>query len=679
MTLVLSAIGLLLAGGLVALFLGKWPKAAAWVGAGSSLAAAALALEPVVSALRGTALPVVSYPWLEMNGEPFAELKLGLDALSAWFAIPVLLLPALAALFAVDYTEKYHGKKFVGHLWFFYHLMVASMLVVLLARNSVLFLLAWEVMSLASFFLVIYEDERHEAREAGWTYLVATHLGAAFLLTFFALWSVESGSVDFLAPGRTLSVGMAGLLFVLAVIGFGAKAGFVPFHVWLPEAYPVAPGFVPAVLSGAMSKLGIYGIVRVILLLVGSLPTGEGQATLPPAWWAWFLIILGSVSSVGGILLALAQADLKRFLAYSSVENLGIIALGLGVGLMGLNLGSALVATLGFAGALLHVWNHALFKGLLFLGAAAVERGAGIVEINELGGLLKRMKWTGTTFAVGSLAICGLPPLNGFLSEFLIYVAAFQEEVRSGPGAALAALLILGGLALVGGLAAAGFTRAFGMAFLGEPRGEAAESAKEVSTIMVAPMFVLALGCGLVGFLGSELVMLLSGLVQPITHLPATVVQTELLRGAEYLTTVIWMSVLLLVLLGGLVGLRWWLLKDRTVGSTVTWDCGFAAPTPRMQYTASSFAQPITAMFAPLLRPKVTLEPIQELFPADRDFGTETPDVVTESVYRPIFNGLAWGLGRMRWLQHGQVNLYVMYIALTLVILWVGFLAGIIQ
>ena len=255
--------------------------------------------------------------------------------------------------------------------------------------------------------------------------------------------------------------GLAGVLFLLAVIGFGTKAGFMPLHVWLPEAHPAAPSHVSAVMSGVMIKTGIYGLMRAFTFL-----------GTPPLWWGWVLVAIGLTSGVLGVLFALAQHDLKRLLAYHSVENIGIIALGLGVGLLGMSTGSPVLIVLGFGGALLHVLNHALFKGLLFLGAGAVVHGTGTREIDQLGGLLKRMPWTAATFLVGAVAISGLPPLNGFVSEFLIYLGAFKGGISTGGPVAVPLLALIAGLALIGGLAVACFTKAFGIVFLGEPRSE---------------------------------------------------------------------------------------------------------------------------------------------------------------------------------------------------------------
>src|SRR5208282_490863 len=334
------------------------------------------------------AIEQLHFPWPVPYGEFFIEI----DPLTAWFLLPTLLLSALCAIYGVGYLRSWQGRRSLGPVWFFYGLLVLGMVLVLLARNAVLFLVAWELMALASFFLVTFEHERESVREAGWIYFVATHLGTAFLLAFFLLLARETGSMDFnvWAEKGIHTQGLAGILFLLAVVGFGTKAGFMPLHVWLPEAHPAAPSHVSALMSGVMIKTGIYGIVR-MLAFIGS----------PPPWWGWTLVFIGAVSGILGVLFALAQHDIKRLLAYHSVENIGIICLGLGVGLLGISFGAPLVAFLGFAGGLLHVLNHALFKGLLFLGAGAASHAAGTREIDRLGGLMRRMPLTGAAFLVG--------------------------------------------------------------------------------------------------------------------------------------------------------------------------------------------------------------------------------------------------------------------------------------
>jgi formate hydrogenlyase subunit 3/multisubunit Na+/H+ antiporter MnhD subunit len=388
----------------------------------------------------------------------------------------------------------------------------------------------------------------------------------------------------------------------------------------------------------------------------------------PPTWWGWLLCGVGLSSGILGVLFALAQRDLKRLLAYSSVENIGIIALGLGVGELGRSAGSAPVAVLGYAGALLHVWNHAVFKGLLFLGAGAVAHATGTREINQLGGLLKRMPWTGSAFLIGAVAISGLPPLNGFVGEFLIYLAALRGVVSADVTTAVPLLCVIAGLALIGGLAVACFTKAFGVAFLGEPRTELTAHAHEPGLAMRVPMLVLAASCVLLGCSAPLLGAALSPVVERASGLSAATVRGVLDSATVPLSFVGVAALAVLALTALLAGLRRRLLSGRAVEESGTWDCGYAQPSPRMQY-AGSFSQPLTELFGLLLRSRRALTRPQGLFPSHASLRIETPDPWGQEFYAPLFGAIGRGLSALRWLQHGQVHLYVLYIALTLLVL----------
>jgi NADH:ubiquinone oxidoreductase subunit 5 (subunit L)/multisubunit Na+/H+ antiporter MnhA subunit len=447
---------------------------------------------------------------------------------------------------------------------------------------------------------------------------------------------------------------------LLAVIGFGTKAGFIPLHTWLPEAHPAAPSHVSAVMSGIMIKTGIYGLVRTLTFLGA-----------PAEWWGWTLVGVGAASGVLGVLLALAQHDLKRLLAYHSLENIGIIALGLGLGLVGLSRGDPTLAVLGFAGGLLHVVNHAMFKGLLFLGAGAVAHATGTREIDRLGGLIKKMPWTAGTFLIGSAAISALPPLNGFVSEFLIYLGSFSAVATSPVAVAIPTLIAVAALALIGGLAAACFAKAFGVVFLGEARSEEVRRAHEAPAPMRAAMIALAACCVLLGLLSAVVVPRLAPAISVATGLPLEAARQPLAYAGGPLLWITAGAAVLLAVLGGLTLLRRKLLAGRQVGQAGTWDCGYAAPTARMQYTASSFAQPLTDLFRLFLRTRRTGKEPEGLFPKEASLETHTPDVFRDGLFRPAFLGAAWLMTRLRWLQHGRLQLYVLYIVLTLLVLLV--------
>src|SRR5712691_9668782 len=480
------AIGLLVLGGVAAVLLGARSPVAQAAGQAGAISGSALGLVVAIRVLVTGQVEGMSGAWPMPGG----GLHLEIDALSAFFLLPVFGLSVVTGLYGRSYLAGGDGGRGLAPTWFHLNLLTAAMALVITARDGLLFLLAWEIMALAPFFLVIFDDRQASVRHAAWTYLAATHLGTAFLLVLFVMVGGLAGTSDFsgyaaaLRDHPTLSSGV----FLLALVGFGSKAGIVPAHVWLPEAHPVAPSHASALMSGAMIKVGIYGLVR-ILTMLGT----------PPAWWGWFLIAAGASSGVLGVLFALAQHDLKRLLAYHSVENIGIILIGIGLGVLGLAHGMTTLAVLGFAAGLLHVLNHSIFKGLLFLGAGAVQHAAHSIELEELGGLFKRMPWTGTSFLIGAAAIVGLPPLNGFVSEFLLFYSAYLGVVDLNANVATAGLIAIVSLGLISGLAAACFAKAFGVVFLGSARSHEASEAHEVAPTMLISMAVLAFCCIAIG------------------------------------------------------------------------------------------------------------------------------------------------------------------------------------
>jgi len=650
----LLACAVLLCGGAGAAALRAFPAASAVVGAGGAVLGSLLGLTSAIECLRLYDGREYSLPW-EM---PFGNLTLGMDGLSAVFCLAIFGLAALTALYGFGYLPRERGRT--GLAWCWFNVLAAGMALVVAARNGVLFLIAWEVMSLSSFFLVAHEAEKPEVRRAAWTYLVATHVGTAFVLTMFVLLGTAAGSLDFrgLAGPEGMGRGFAAWIFVLAVIGFGVKAGFFPLHVWLPEAHPAAPSHVSALLSGAMIKTGLYALLR-SLSFVGP----------PEPWWGWLLIGVGILSGLFGIVSALAQHDLKRLLAYSSVENIGIAALGIGLGLLGWSAGNWTLTALGFAGALLHVLNHAVFKGLLFLGAGSVLHATGTRAIERLGGLAARMPITTAAFFVGAAAICGLPPLNGFAGEFLIYLGAFKGVLLGEAGLAVPSAALVATLALIGGLAAACFAKAFAVVFLGASRSADAAGAREGPAAMRWPMLALAAACAVLGLGAFALLPSLAPAAGIITGKPPALF-AQPLSEAGHLLLVIALASAAFILAAALAAiLRARLLRGRAVTRAATWDCGYAAPTARMQYTGSSFAQPLLDLFRLFLRVRADTQPPQGLFPRSAAFATHADDAARERIFAPIFALVGLFLSRLRWLQEGRVHVYVLYIALTLLAL----------
>jgi formate hydrogenlyase subunit 3/multisubunit Na+/H+ antiporter MnhD subunit len=654
MRIILISMMILFFSGLCSFFTGRNPRFANIMGAGGTVLGCLVGLVPAAIVLWTGRTVAIHRPWQV----PFGSFSLQIDALSAFFLFTILILSAVAAIYGNTYLWDYRKRKNLGASWLFFNILVASMILVVISHNGMLFLMAWEIMSLASFFLVTFEDENENARRAGWIYLVATHIGTAFLFVLFILLAHQGPSLDFdhfISSGLN-GTSMAGLAFLLSVIGFGTKAGFAPFHVWLPEAHPAAPSHVSAVMSGVMIKTGIYGLLRTLTFL--------GQ---PEPWWGWLLIAIGLGSGILGVLFALAQHDLKRLLAYSSVENIGIITMGLGLGVLGLSLNQPVLAVLGFGGCLLHVLNHALFKGLLFLGAGAVLHATGVRNMEQLGGLMRQMPWTGKLFLIGSFAICGLPPLNGFVSEFLIYVGAFMGTGLS--GVSLSSIGVITGLAAIGGLAAACFTKAFGIVFLGEPRHTPALLGHEIGWGMRIPMMLLAFGCLAIGFFAPTVISAMAPVIGNVTGLLKIDIDTHLAAVTVPLQRVTALSCIFILILGFLIYLRRHLLSDRTPAQCNTWDCGFVRPTARMQYTASSYAQPITSMFGFFLQTHRKIHTPEGLFPAKASLHTHTDDVFLRGLFLPLFRGIERILLPLHRLQQGRVQIYILYVAVTILAL----------
>ncbi|MEW6270068.1 MAG: proton-conducting transporter membrane subunit, partial [Thermodesulfobacteriota bacterium] len=431
---------------------------------------------------------------------PGGALAIAIDGISALFLIQIFAVAALGAIYGLGYWAQGEHPDDARKLRLFYGLLTAGMAVLVVARNSVLFLAGWETMALAAFLVVTTEDRVPAVRQAGYLYLIATRLGTLLLFAMFALLHAATGSFGWVTPPP--ESGLANAIFLLGLTGFGLKAGLMPLHVWLPGAHANAPSHVSAVMSGVLIKMGIYGLVRLCSLFPS-----------PPLWWGGAVLALGVVSAVLGVVFAIAQHDLKRLLAYHSVENIGIICIGFGLAVLGRSLGRPELVALGLAGALLHVWNHGLFKALLFLSAGSVLHATGTREIDQLGGLLRRMPHTGLAFLVGAVAICGLPPLNGFVSELLVYLGLLRTVAGSGDLAWLAGAFTAPALALVGALAVACFVKVFGIVFLGEPRSGRARAAHESGAPMLVPMAALGGACVVIGVAPALVAPLLDGAV----------------------------------------------------------------------------------------------------------------------------------------------------------------------
>jgi hydrogenase-4 component B len=576
-----------------------------------------------------------------------------IDGVSAFFLVAIFFVSLLAAVYSYHYLDHAQKPVKTAANYFFFSLLVASMALVVTSANIITFLLSWEIMSLSSFFLVIYNHHAPENRKAGYLYFVFSHVGAMFIFAAFALIYGYTGSFGFQDLGalpETIKI----LIFVFAFVGFGSKAGVFPFHVWLPYAHPAAPSHISAVMSGVMIKTGIYGIVRIYMLL-----------NFPTPIFGSILLVAGVISGVLGVVYALGQHDLKRLLAYSSVENIGIILIGLGIGMTGVSSNQPIMAVLGFSGAFLHILNHAVFKTLLFMGAGMVLHKTGTRSIDALGGLLKRMKVTGTAVIIGSLAISGLPPLNGFVGEFLIYFGGFKGIALDRSAFVLSIFAIVS-LAVIGGLALACFTKVVGVVFQGEPRTRAAQNVNETGASMQITMSILAAACIFIGLFPKFIIWIpIAGVnalglgFDPVAFDPILGMMENISFGA-----MIFLGVLVVV-----IGIRWFFYRGKIIRRSGTWGCGFTQPTVKMQYTGSSYASFILDFFRPAAPLEEDHSKISGRFPAKTHYRSRIHDIAGLHMNRVIVNPILSFFDKLRWIQHGDIHLYIGYILLAIILL----------
>jgi len=590
--------------------------------------------------------------------------------LSAWFLLVLALLAVPIAAYSVAYLGHGTLDGRSGFVGVGFNVLLGAIEGVFIADGVISFLFAWELMSLASAALVATEHERRDSRRAAFMYLVMSHVGTGCLVAGFFTLASLSGSLAFseVLSGSVAAGGMRDVLFVLFFIGFGVKAGMVPLHVWLPEAHPAAPSSISALMSGIVIKTGIYGLFRVCAFGLGT-----------PRWdWGIALALVGSLTAVLGVLYALTQNDVKRMLAYSTIENAGIILLGLGAGMMALSAGHGELAAVGIAASLFHVLNHALFKGLLFLSAGGVVMATGTRQLEEMGGLARRMPWTALLFLVGAAAISGLPLLNGFVSEWMLFQALLQGFTATTTLSRLVFPVAGALLALTSALAAACFVKAFGITFLALPRGEGAEKAHESPALMLVPQGVLAGMCIALGLAPGWLLEVLRGVAG---SLPGVRPAPEMVRGwfaiapgpghFDHLAPpFVAGAVLVGLALAGAMSLG----AGYAVRRVPTWGCG-GELTARTEYTATAFSKPLMMIFAAVYRPTREVETVGEAhFPRGVKYRSEIEPTFERFLYGPLTRGVLGAAERMKVIQAGSLHAYLAYVLVLgiVLLLWLG-------
>jgi len=656
------------AGALASLATWQKPALCRYLCCGSALAGASFGgVAAVLGILQGT--PV---RWSVSSGIPLFAYSFNYDALAAFFNLTLAILASAVSIYSFGYLKEFEGKRNIGFFGFLFHLLLLSLTIVFTAANAFLFLIGWEVMALVAYGLVTFYHEDRETRRAGLLYMVMAHIDSGCVLLGFALLMQVSGSADF-ASFRTaavhLSSGQQAAAFVLFFLGFGIKAGVIPFHIWLPAAHPVAPSNISALLSGIVLKAGIYGMARIFLDELGVLPS----------WAGLLVLIVGVASAVLGVLYALMEHDLKRLLAYHSIENIGIILIGLGAALVFRVAGHPQLAAVALIAAMFHTLNHAIFKCLLFLGAGSVLHSTGTRNMEELGGLIRPMPVTAFCFLIGAVAISGLPPLNGFVSEWLTYQSLLAGFGATGGLTRILFPLAGSMLALTGALAAACFVKAFAITFLALPRGGKSSPVHEAPRSMLVGMGWLAFSCVALG-LGATWFLRIFGTMNE--QLLGSRVGTNLItargwalsagtpHGGSVSTSVIAIALLFLlipaVVVVSIAGRRF----ARRRGPA--WDCGLPGLSEENEYTATAFSKPLRMIFSVLYQPRREIQAVFDVspyFPKAIHFESEIEPTFEKRLYVPLKDLLLRFATQMRAIQGGSIHAYLAYIFVTLVLL----------
>lgn len=640
----------------------------------------AMAIVISLSVLLGHGDVLLSLPTYVQRLGPF---YLRVDQLSAFFLMVTATVALCVSIYSVGYLRDYRGHYSMGLMGFLFNIFVLSLYMVLTAGNAVLFLIVWEIMSVSSYLLVMYEWRRADSVSSGLLYLVMTHVGTAFIAAAFLLMWSHTGSFDLTSfAGIRDMEGMSGTMrsaiFLLLLVGFGTKAGLVPLHVWLPKAHPAAPSNISALMSAVMVKTAVYMIVRSCFGFLG----------VTEVWWGLLVILIASISALVGVISAVAETDIKRVLAYSTVENMGIIFIGIGAAMVfqaaayGDPSAPYLsdLAALALVASLFHTMSHALFKGLLFMGAGAVVSSSHTRNVEEMGGIGKRMRYTGALFFVGVLSISAIPPLNGFVGEWMLFQSLFLSKTLGDPMVSILIPAAVAVLALAGAIVAACFLRLYGAVFLARPRSERAERAEEAPRPMLAGMLVLAALCVLTGILATFIVPVVDNVSASLlgTSIASRMVNGITLTtpdgGFSFMSPLAVAAVLLLLLplvylaagrLGG----------PRKVVRADTWDCGTPLG-PRNQYTATGHSQPLTQLFGHFVgvRTRVRETPSSSpLIPARMTFHREIEPVFERYLYEPVYRAAMALSNRIGGIQMGSIQAYLAYIFVTLLALLVVF------
>jgi len=584
----------------------------------------------------------------------FGNVPIRIDALSGWFILLINFTLITGALYGINYMKKYSDRKSDITMHCIAYIFVQfALLGICSIQNGFILLLLWELMALSTFILIIFEHEKSDTIKAGINYLVQSHLSIVFIMLGFLYVAYKTGNYGFddVAAFSKLQSPLEGTaLFLCFFIGFAIKAGFVPFHTWLPYAHPAAPIHVSGVMSGVVIKIGIYGILRMLLLIKTDYTT-----------IGYIILLISTCTGIYGVMLATIQHNLKKLLAYHSIENIGIIGMGIGLGCIGLGATNKWIAILGFSGALLHTLNHSLFKSLLFYSAGNVYQSAKTMNIEYMGGIIKRMPQTAILFLIAAVAICGLPPLNGFISEFLIYGGLYNWVFSANLVSLIAIVFAIGGLVLIGGLALICFTKAFSIIFLGNPRKIQSEYIYERGFWQLFPMYLTVTFMITIGLFPSFFLRALQRPVNLFTH--STIFNLNLLKvgSIDSLQVVNWLFLGFILLVAGVIFLRHYLNKKRIMESGPTWGCGYNSEDSLFQYTANSFVRSYSKLSKPILDIEKKEVDIQEIFPGEKHYETDSYDKIERVFIDKPLGLLSRFSNLFVFLQNGRLQRYILY------------------
>jgi hydrogenase-4 component B len=618
----------------------------------------------ITSVLAIAGFSATGFEYLINGGFFFGVIPLRIDALSAWFILIINLTSVTGVLYGAGYLKSSNAPaSLINMHWILYILFQASMVLVTIVQHSIIFIIVWEVMSLSSFLLILFDYTDQKVLKAGINYLVQMHLSVILLTVAFIWVYVKTGTFDFKGIAVYFGTEINIWLFLIFFAGFGLKAGFIGLHTWLPQAHPAAPSHISGVMSGVIVKLGIYGIFRIITYLKADyVVIGD------------IVLSISIITGIFGILNAAVHRDFKKMLAYCTIENIGIIGVGIGLGLIGIGKQQDLLIFFGFSGALLHVLNHSLSKSLLFYSAGSVYNQTHTRDMDKMGGLIRNMPQTAMLFLAGSIAIGGIPPLNGFISEFLIYSGIFKGINSIDISQITLMILAFAGMSLIGGISILTFTKTFGTIFLGTPRYNFHNEPKEVSLLMRVPQYFILILVIFIGFFPVFFIKL-TGLILSSSSFPNLAIDMSGVRSSLTIISNITISMVIFILITGMLFLiRWYIARGNEKISAPTWGCAYVAPNNKMQYTGKSFSKSLGKLLNFLIMEKKGYTEIRmdEVFPQSRKYRSFYLDILESKVIDPLMIQITKFINRFQFIQNGKIQAYVIYGIVFILAIFIG-------